>query len=752
MTSRPDVPDDSSSQLKLCRAMQALADSLELSRLCESIPRVAAESLAADVSVLRLRDAETGELALAGCVGAGRSAELLAAEAARAPEALATRRMLCWPGPAGPERAGGMILPLGPEADPQGTLGLFWDRDAPAAGSEAVRLLQPLAAQAGALLASARRLAAAEQLTAELSAVQEIGRAIASRLELTEVLEAVVAGALGLLGSQHAQIILWDPATERLTYGAALGPESSRVRIQRFALDRGVNGVVARTRQPLLVNDYQASPYALPEFPDVVATLTVPVLFGDRLLGILHSHATEPGRRFRADDRRRLEMLATQAAIAVENARLFREQERLAAEEISRLRKLSILGEIGAAMQGTMQLDPLLRVILTGVTLGEGLGFNRAALLLVDESRGILQGRMGVGPSSGEEAARIWGRLASGPHSLAEIVAERLEGGEGEASAFHRFAESLRIPLRPEAGVLARTVLEARAFRISTARQDPCVHPDWEGRLEVDEFASVPLLAKGRATGVIVADNRWTGKPIGDEDLEFLALFASQAGLAVESARVHTRLEEAHREVQKNHHQLLVQERLAALGEMSAHLVHEVRNPLVAIGGFARRLARGLQDRQVEGRYAEVIAREVTRLERILSDVREFAAQGRLHLEPTDLAALLDDCLILVEERIGRQGVRLEVTIGDRLPAVRLDAVRMKQAILNLLANALEAMPGGGTLAVSGFRRFLEEPAATAAGPDEAEPGGWIELSVADSGGGIALGSPERIFEPFFTT
>jgi len=95
--------------------------------------------------------------------------------------------------------------------------------------------------------------------------------------------------------------------------------------------------------------------------------------------------------------------------------------------------------------------------------------------------------------------------------------------------------------------------------------------------------------------------------------------------------------------------------------------------------------------------------------------------------------------------------------VDDRLPAVRLDAVRVKQAILNLLANALEAMPAGGTLTVSGFRRPSEGPAgsdsaAAAAGSDDAERGGWVELAVADSGGGIALARSERIFEPFFTT
>ena len=89
-----------------------------------------------------------------------------------------------------------------------------------------------------------------------------------------------------LLGNECAQIILWDEATQRLRFGAAIGPEAERVRNQTWELGRGVNGAVAVTREPIILYDYQASPYALPEFPDVVATITTPVLFGERLLGV----------------------------------------------------------------------------------------------------------------------------------------------------------------------------------------------------------------------------------------------------------------------------------------------------------------------------------------------------------------------------------------------------------------------------------------------------------------------------------
>jgi GAF domain-containing protein len=820
-----------------------------------------------------------------------------------------------------------------------GTLCLFDkipDRsDAPAVFEERdVALLATLATEASIAIENARLFREAAERAAELSALREVGQAITGRLELRDVLEAVVAGAMRLLGSQFTQILLWDEAAKLLTYGAAIGPEAERVKAHSYAENRGVNAAVARTQRPMILDDYRASPYALPDFPDVIATITTPVMFGDRLLGVLHSHSTQPGKRFTPDNLRLLQMLATQAAIAIENARLyeeawvrsarfralselsrkvtasldlqqvfdyavraavdlldlalarlwvwqedsgclqvrasagqaellepgretlqpgegivgsvlrslavvslteagedprfeerdwarrmgvrnvavvpvqlgeravgvlsvarrggrffqeddvelltsfaqhvaiaienarlFREKERLAVEEILRLRKISILSEIGSAMQVTMKLDALLRAILTGATYGGGLGFNRAILLLVDESRQLLTGRMGVGPSSDAEAARIWDALASQRRSLSAIITERaVLGVNGVESPFDRMARSLRVPLHGETSVLGRTVLQARPIRVRGARHDPEVHPKREGRLEVDEFACAPLTSKGKVVGVIVVDNKFNRKPITDEDLEFLSVFATQAGLAIENAQMYTHLEDANREIQRSHHQLLQQERLAALGEMAAHVTHEIRNPLVAIGGFARRLAQRLASREPEGQYAQIIVREVDRLEGIVRDVRGLSRELHLSLAETDLHALLQDCLILFAEKIAFQGVSVRLDLEEPWPVLRLDPMQLKQAIVNLVANALEAMPSGGELSLvartSGGRpgetldpSSGEQDAGEAAAPSARPTAGkWVMISVADTGGGIPQEILGEMFNPFFTT
>jgi signal transduction histidine kinase len=252
------------------------------------------------------------------------------------------------------------------------------------------------------------------------------------------------------------------------------------------------------------------------------------------------------------------------------------------------------------------------------------------------------------------------------------------------------------------------------------------------------------LIAKGAVVGVLAVDNKFNGKLISEEDLDFLAVFASQAGLALENARVYGRLEEANRALQRSQHELVQRERLAALGEMAAHVVHEIRNPLVAIGGFARRLTHRLSDREPEGHYAQIIAREVDRLERIVRDVRGLSRQVELNLAETDLGGLLRECLVLFAEKMVQQHVRMRADAPEGVVRLQLDPVQVKQAVVNLIANALEAMPEGGTLVVE------TRPAPPALDADPADSGGI--LTVGDTGGGIPEAILSDIFDPFVTS
>ena len=141
---------------------------------------------------------------------------------------------------------------------------------------------------------------------------------------------------------------------------------------------------------------------------------------------------------------------------------------------------------------------------------------------------------------------------------------------------------------------------------------------------KVYSFATVPLWGKGKVIGVILVDNLYNQNPITDEDIQFLSMFSNQAGLAIENTILYRNLEEVHRELKEAQALLVHQEKMVALGELSTNIAHEIKNPLVSIGGFARRLDRAMPDESQEKRYTQTIMKEVARLEKILDDIHTY--------------------------------------------------------------------------------------------------------------------------------
>lgn len=192
-------------------------------------------------------------------------------------------------------------------------------------------------------------------------------------------------------------------------------------------------------------------------------------------------------------------------------------------------------------------------------------------------------------------------------------------------------------------------------------------------------------------------------------------------------------------EALKKYQDKLVQaEKLAALGRLTADLAHEIRNPLTAIGGFARRLYKSAESEKEKER-AEVIISEVHRLEKILREVLTFSRDARSHLEKHHLEEFVYDVVKIHEYICIEQSVTVEVMMEKNLPPVLVDKDQVKQALTNLITNALDAMPRGGTLKITAGNEYLYDVR-------------YVFLKVSDTGQGIDEDSLSLIFEPFFTT
>jgi len=190
--------------------------------------------------------------------------------------------------------------------------------------------------------------------------------------------------------------------------------------------------------------------------------------------------------------------------------------------------------------------------------------------------------------------------------------------------------------------------------------------------------------------------------------------------------------------LKRSQDRLVQAEKLAALGRLTADVAHEIRNPLTAIGGFARRLQKSVLGEKEKER-AEVIVSEVDRLEKILRDVLTFSRDARFHLEKHHVGDLLQEVVNLHEPACNEQSVSVEVAIEKDLPPVLMDKDQVRQALTNLITNALDAMPDGGLLKIT-------------AGTEYRNGVRYVFLRVSDRGIGIDEDKLQLIFEPFFST
>ena len=507
-------------------------------------------------------------------------------------------------------------------------------------------------------------------------------------------------------------------------------------------------------------------------------------------------------------------------------------------ELIRRNQELSRLFFISSAMRGSLELDRLLRMILTAVTMSDGLGFNRSILFLVDEEKNVLMGAMGVGPASPDEAGHIWEGLSLNQRTLPDIIEEIEESPLKKESFFDKLAKGVEVPLEEES-VLSKAVKEKRTFNVTDIRQEPLSDTRLLQQLGTEAFAVVPLVSRDKVIGVLWVDNLFNRRPITEEDMKFLGAFSNQTASAIENARLFQDISMAEAELEnifrsisdmvyltdndynlKKVNEAVIQrvkkpldeiigkkcyqvfhgtdypletcphlktmqtrranieeyddaymnatllsstsplfdtegnfmgvvhvvrditemkelrtrlqnaERMAALGEVAAKVAHEIRNPLVSVGGFAKRLEKKLGGNLKE--YATIISDEVDRLEHILKEILGFVREVRISRQAVLLSEHIEGILNLMSTEIAGKGNRIVKKLEP--VSVFIDPNRMKEALLNIITNANQATDSG-TIRVSVY-----------------EANGEAVIELADTGCGIKRSDLGRIFDPFFTT
>jgi signal transduction histidine kinase len=295
--------------------------------------------------------------------------------------------------------------------------------------------------------------------------------------------------------------------------------------------------------------------------------------------------------------------------------------------------------------------------------------------------------------------------------------------------------QSLKIPITPESGVLAQTVIEGRPFRITDAINDPRVNQTCREKIGTTAFATVPLWGREKVIGVIAVDNAFNNRPITDEDLAMLAAFAGHAGFMIEQSKLQAQLGEQLIQLQEMQERLLETERLAAWSKMAGVLAHEIRSSLVPIGGFAQRLYRHFPAGNKRREEAEIILKEVKRLENILKKLLSSGQLPNPELQQNNINRIVRDTLLFMDNEFQQKRIHIITDLGPDLPDVMVDDCQMQQVFFNLFQNSMRAMTDGGELRIN-----------------TTTDGTSVQINVTDNGLGISLEMIKKIFDPFFTT
>jgi hypothetical protein len=298
------------------------------------------------------------------------------------------------------------------------------------------------------------------------------------------------------------------------------------------------------------------------------------------------------------------------------------------------------------------------------------------------------------------------------------------------------------VPVADEQHLLIRSMNERQAFRVVASQVSFPGVDQLRHWLRTSALAVAPLTTRRGPLGVIVADNAISGKEITDLDLEFLQLFANESANAIENSRLYQELQgrladlrKAAQRQKEDQKQLLRMERLSIMGETAAVVAHELRNPLVAIGGFARTLQRALPENDPNRQFAAIITDEVARLERIIHDLLDFIRPKKILRKLVAVDELVGETAQMYEKKMGEQKIRLALSLKAPGVKSRINPGEIQQVLQNLIVNAMQAMEAGGVIEVR----------------TEAQPAG-VRVEVCDGGPGIPEEIKQKLFAPFFTT
>ncbi|MBW8865578.1 MAG: GAF domain-containing protein, partial [Verrucomicrobia bacterium] len=413
---------------------------------------------------------------------------------------------------------------------------------------------------------------------------------------------------------------------------------------------------------------------------EVRSELAVPLEVKGEVRGVINVDS-ERADAFSAEDQELLSELALQAAKVIQNTWLY-EQLRL------KVMLFESLASVSRTINSTLNLDEALRAITKEAC--ELMRARMCSLMLLDESRQWLDLRASYGAGD----AYIKKPRLSVEESLLGVVVRRKKSQQ-----------------------VANVQADSRYQNVELARRENLV-----------SLLSVPLIFADQAIGTL---NVYTARPysFSNEEIKILSALAELSAIAIEKARLYERVVDVEEQLRQN-------EKLSALGLLAAEVAHEIRNPLTVMKLLYHSLNLKFDAKDPRTKDAQVIEAKIEHINKIVEQILDFARTTEPNFAPVHLNDLIDELGLLVRHKLANQNIKLVRDLQSDLPLALGDAPQLEQAFLNLILNAAEAMPEGGTLTIK----------------TAALPTAQVAVSFKDTGGGMSKEQRDRAFKTILAT
>ena len=528
-----------------------------------------------------------------------------------------------------------------------------------------------------------------------LAALYEVSSRLTTTLDLTELLNLVMDSIIQLTSAERGYLVLVDDVTGRLETAVARNVDRETIEGSSMEISRSIVRQVATTGTPIQTDNAQED-HRFADFQSVVgyklrSIMCAPLRARGRVIGAAYVDNRLFTNAFSDDDLELLNAFASQAAMAIDNARLFRRTDVALAR---RVEELTLFQEIDQELNRSLDLQRVLNLALEQAVTHTGADGGSIGLL---QAHHTAPDDMGVT------------LIDAQPHAPPAETVLRLLAYRGEQEE----ARTVAI----DHPILKQVLEDAESVRTQPVSEVESI----DGTTAAVQLV-VPIRREGAVIGVISLESRQVNA-FREEDAVFVERFADRAAVAIENARLYQEMERANR----------------AKNDFISLVTHELRVPMTSIRGYTDLLlgemVGSLNDSQTQ--FLQTVRRNLDRMSvliRDLSDINRIET-GRMKFEKAsfDLRGVVENVVDDLREAIGSKNQTISIELPDDLPAVHADRTRIGEVLTNLLSNANKYTPEGGAITVR-----IESQVNHA----------WV--AVIDNGIGISKQNQARLFSQFF--